>query len=83
MIVKIFLSLLIGILASGIAYVFLGMVHRGGSDETDVKKSRPGARATKEKKKKRPTDDDDDSGLGGKKGSDLTPTREWVGGFRG
>lgn len=85
MIGKIMLSLLIGALVSGVVYVLLGLLRRGGSDEPDTKKVGSGMKPVKAKKekKKRPTDDDDDSGLGGGKGSDLTPTKEWVGGFRG
>lgn len=86
MIGKIALSLLIGVLVGGIAYVALGFRRRDGSNDSATEKHGTGGKSAKDQKKekkKRPTDNDDDSYGGRASGSGLTPTKEWVGGSRG
>lgn len=86
MIVKIFCSLVIGSLVGGVAYLFLGLCRRGGSENSAGKRG-TGGKPMKGQKvvRKKPRKDDDDDIVGGKSGdsSALAPTKEWVGGSRG
>ncbi|WP_224962446.1 hypothetical protein [Geomonas subterranea] len=82
MIGKILLSLLIGCLVGGAAYVVLGLLRRDGSGDSTPQKQSGALKSANKPKRKRPRDGDDDQVAGRGPDSGLAPTKEWFGGFR-
>lgn len=80
---KVVLSLLVGSLIGGLAYVVVGIFRPDGSDDSSGNRSAGSKTAKKVKKKKRSEDNDDDSSGGRTPDTGLAPTKEWIGGSRG